>query len=127
MPNHGVPAGDADRKLRRGGRGRRVTIGGQDCHALAAGAHTGDISAEMLRDAGAAAVIVGHSERRRIMAKPMRMVRAKALAAHRAGLHRYCLRRGDPGRTRSRAARHVVRRQLDGSLPDDRRGSVDRL
>src|SRR5262249_6510250 len=45
-------------------RGSAVAIGGQDCHAEAAGAFTGDISAEMLRDAGAAAVIVGHSERR---------------------------------------------------------------
>ena len=44
--------------------GSRVAIGGQDCHALASGAYTGDISAEMLKDAGAAAVIVGHSERR---------------------------------------------------------------
>src|SRR5262249_12968146 len=45
-------------------RGSAVAIGGQDCHAEPAGAFTGDISAEMLRDAGAAAVIVGHSERR---------------------------------------------------------------
>src|SRR5712672_3080058 len=44
--------------------GTAVAIGGQDCHAEVAGAHTGDISAEMLRDAGARAVIVGHSERR---------------------------------------------------------------
>ena len=45
-------------------RGSAITIGGQDCHAEASGAHTGDISAEMLADAGARAVIVGHSERR---------------------------------------------------------------
>src|SRR5271165_5012587 len=45
-------------------RGSGVAIGGQDCHALPSGAYTGDIAAEMLRDAGAAAVIVGHSERR---------------------------------------------------------------
>ena len=66
--------------------GTRVAIGGQDCHALAAGAHTGDISAEMLRDAGAQAVIVGHSERRRDHGETDAMVRAKALAARRAGL-----------------------------------------
>ena len=45
-------------------RGTPVLIGGQDCHALASGAYTGDISGEMLKDAGASAVIVGHSERR---------------------------------------------------------------
>src|ERR1700729_3448480 len=45
-------------------RGSSVRIGGQDCHALASGAFTGDISAKMLKDAGAVAVIVGHSERR---------------------------------------------------------------
>src|SRR5512144_77933 len=45
-------------------RGSSLLIGGQDCHAEASGAHTGDIAAEMLKDAGAVAVIVGHSERR---------------------------------------------------------------
>ncbi len=66
--------------------GGRVAIGGQDCHAKAAGAHTGDIAAEMLRDAGAAAVIVGHSERRADHAETDAMVAAKAEAAWRAGL-----------------------------------------
>jgi triosephosphate isomerase len=45
-------------------KGSKVRVGGQDCHAAASGAHTGDVSAEMLNDAGASAVIVGHSERR---------------------------------------------------------------
>src|ERR1700734_3162617 len=67
-------------------QGTHVLIGGQDCHALAAGAYTGDISAEMLKDAGASAVIVGHSERRRYHGETDAMVRAKALAARRAGL-----------------------------------------
>ena len=67
-------------------RGSRVAIGGQDCHAEPSGAHTGDISAEMLADAGAVAVIVGHSERRKDHAETDAMVRAKALAARRAGL-----------------------------------------
>ncbi len=67
-------------------RGTPVAIGGQDCHALASGAYTGDISAEMLRDAGAQAVIVGHSERRRHHGETDAAVRAKALAARRAGL-----------------------------------------
>jgi hypothetical protein len=61
-------------------RGSKVTIGGQDCHAEATGAHTGDIAAEMLADAGAVAVIVGHSERRADHDETDAQVRAKALA-----------------------------------------------
>jgi triosephosphate isomerase len=64
----------------------RVAIGGQDCHAEASGAFTGDISAEMLKDAGATAVIVGHSERRQYHAETSEIVAAKAKAAWRAGL-----------------------------------------
>src|SRR5581483_3972486 len=67
-------------------RGSRVAIGGQDCHALASGPYTGGIAAEMLRDAGAVAVIVGHSERRRYHHETDAVVRDKALAARRAGL-----------------------------------------
>ncbi len=97
--------------------GTRVAIGGQDCHAEAAGAYTGDISAEMLRDAGAAAVIVGHSERRRYHGETDAAVRAKAIAARRAGLLAIiCIgetrAQRDAGRTRD-----VLRAQLDGSLP----------
>ncbi|MGA3310146.1 MAG: triose-phosphate isomerase [Xanthobacteraceae bacterium] len=100
-------------------RGSRVSIGGQDCHALSSGAYTGDISAEMLKDAGAAAVIVGHSERRHYHGETDAAVRAKALAAGRAGLLAIvCV-----GETRAeREAGHtlaVVGTQLDGSLPDD--------
>ena len=99
--------------------GTRVAIGGQDCHAEAAGAFTGDISAEMLRDAGAAAVIVGHSERRRYHGETDAAVRAKAIAARRAGLLAIiCIgetrAQRDAGRTRD-----VLRGQLDGSLPDN--------
>src|ERR1700694_3151721 len=67
-------------------RGSALTIGGQDCHAEPSGAHTGDISAEMLADAGARAVIVGHSERRSDHHETDAQVRAKAMAARRAGL-----------------------------------------
>jgi triosephosphate isomerase (TIM) len=100
-------------------RGTRVAIGGQDCHAEAAGAYTGDISAEMLRDAGATAVIVGHSERRRYHGETDAAVRAKAIAARRAGLLAIiCIgetrAQRDAGRTRD-----VLRAQLDGSLPDN--------
>ena len=98
--------------------GTPVAIGGQDCHPQASGAHTGDIAAEMLRDAGAVAVIVGHSERRRDHGETDALVRAKALAARRAGLMAIvCV-----GETRDERdggqARHVIGRQLDGSLPE---------
>jgi len=61
--------------------GSSVRIGAQDCHAEASGAFTGDLSAEMLKDAGASAVIVGHSERRTYHKETDADVRAKALAA----------------------------------------------
>ena len=98
--------------------GTPLAIGAQDCHPEPAGAFTGDISAEMLRDAGATAVIVGHSERRTCHKETNADVRAKALAARRAGLLAIvCV-----GETRAEreggSARDVVRSQLDGSLPD---------
>jgi len=64
----------------------RIAVGGQDCSPEASGAHTGDISAEMLKDAGAGAVIVGHSERRQHHGETDALVFSKALAARRAGL-----------------------------------------
>jgi len=66
--------------------GGRIAIGGQDCHAEVSGHHTGDISAEMLKDAGASAVIVGHSERRQDHGETKALVAVKAGAARRAGL-----------------------------------------
>jgi len=66
--------------------GKDIAIGGQDCHAEPSGAFTGDISAEMLRDAGATYVIVGHSERRQYHGETDAVVAAKACAAWRAGL-----------------------------------------
>ena len=65
--------------------GTPVRTGGQDCHQKESGAHTGDISAEMLKDAGATHVIVGHSERRTDHGETDDTVRAKAEAAWRAG------------------------------------------
>jgi triosephosphate isomerase len=99
-------------------RGSRVAIGGQDCRAEPAGAFTGDIAAEMLKDAGASAVIVGHSERRHYHHETDAMVRGKALAARRAGLMAIvCI-----GETRAERdagqALAIARAQLDGSLPD---------
>jgi triosephosphate isomerase (TIM) len=99
-------------------RASRVAIGGQDCHALPSGAFTGDISAEMLKDAGATAVIVGHSERRHYHGETDEAVRGKALAARRAGiLAIVCVgeTRADRDAGKERA---VVGAQLDGSLPD---------
>jgi triosephosphate isomerase len=103
-------------------QGSRVAIGGQDCHAEPAGAYTGDIAAEMLKDAGAVAVIVGHSERRRYHGETDAMVRAKALAARRAGLlAMICV--GETRAERDAGKTHtIVGAQLDGSLPD---GFVD--
>src|ERR1700728_1895923 len=99
--------------------GSAVAIGGQDCHAQSAGAFTGDISAEMLKDAGASAVIVGHSERRRYHGEDDAVVRAKALAARRAGLLAIvCIGETRPERDAGKA-QSVVHQQLDGSLPAD--------
>src|SRR3984957_2123191 len=65
---------------------KTISLGGQDCHPKPSGAHTGDLSAEMLADAGAAAVIVGHSERRADHGESDVLVRQKAEACWRAGL-----------------------------------------
>jgi triosephosphate isomerase (TIM) len=94
-----------------------ILLGGQDCHPEPEGAHTGDISAEMLADAGATAVIVGHSERRRDHGETDALVAAKAAAAHRAGLAAIiCV--GETEQERHEGATlGVVGRQLDGSLP----------
>jgi triosephosphate isomerase (TIM) len=67
-------------------RGSKIAVGAQDCHPKASGANTGDISAEMLADAGARAIIVGHSERRADHGETDVLVRQKAEAAWRAGL-----------------------------------------
>jgi triosephosphate isomerase (TIM) len=94
------------------------TVGAQDCHPKASGAHTGDISAEMLADAGATAIIVGHSERRADHGESDALVRAKAKAVWRAGLVAIvCIgetrEQRDAGKTLD-----VCGAQLKGSLPD---------
>jgi triosephosphate isomerase (TIM) len=95
-----------------------VTAGGQDCHAAASGAHTGDISAEMLADCGATHVIVGHSERRTDHGETDADVAAKAKAAWRAGLVALiCI-----GETRAEREEgetlSVLSRQIAGSVPE---------
>jgi triosephosphate isomerase len=99
-------------------KGSAILLGGQDCHSEAAGAYTGDISAEMLADAGARAVIVGHSERRAMHGELDRTVRAKAAAAHRAGLTAIVCVGETAGERRTGLTEEVVRRQIAGSLPD---------
>lgn len=98
--------------------GSAVRIGAQDCHAEPSGAFTGDLSAEMLRDAGASAIIVGHSERRIHHNETDADVRAKALAARRAGLCAIICVGETRGERENGRALAVVERQLDGSVPD---------
>ena len=105
--------------LAREASGSRLMVGGQDCHAAASGAHTGDVSAEMLKDAGASAVIVGHSERRADHGERDRDVNAKALAAHRAGLTAIVCIGETAGERRAGLTLEVVARQLAASLPND--------
>src|SRR5262249_46288463 len=93
-------------------------VGGQDCDVQASGAFTGDIAAEMLADAGARAVIVGHSERRTHHKETDGEVRAKAQAGWRAGLMAIvCVGETKDERTAGRAL-DVVGTQLAGWLPD---------
>jgi triosephosphate isomerase (TIM) len=97
---------------------KTLAVGAQDCHPKASGAHTGDISAEMLADAGARAIIVGHSERRADHGETDVLVRQKAQAAWRAGLTAIvCIgetqQHRDAGQTLD-----ICRGQLSVSLPD---------
>jgi len=95
-----------------------IQIGAQDCHQEDAGAHTGDISAPMLADAGAAFVIVGHSERRADHAERDALVKAKAGAALRAGLTPIiCVGETESERKAGKAL-DIVGAQLNGSLPE---------
>jgi triosephosphate isomerase len=99
-------------------RGSPVLIGAQDCHAEPSGAHTGDIAAEMLADAGARAVIVGHSERRADHHETDAQIRAKAQAAWRAGLTAIVCVGEQRGEREAGRTLQTVGRQLDGALPD---------
>lgn len=96
-----------------------VASGGQDCHAEPSGAHTGDISAEMLRDAGASFVIVGHSERRTDHGESDEIVLEKARAARRAGLTAIiCVGETEAQRDAGRTL-YVLSEQIAGSVPED--------
>ncbi|MDE0697958.1 MAG: triose-phosphate isomerase [Boseongicola sp.] len=102
--------------------GTAIAVGAQDCHTNPSGAHTGDISAEMIADAGGTYVIAGHSERRADHGESDAEVRAKAMAVWSAGLAAIIcvgetLQEREAGRTIE-----VVRGQLDGSVPDGATG-----
>ncbi len=96
----------------------KIAVGGQDCHPQPSGAFTGEVSAEMLRDAGASWVIVGHSERRQYHGETDALVAAKAKAAWRAGLGVIiCIGETEAERNAGREE-EIVDRQLAASVPD---------
>ncbi|OJY27277.1 MAG: triose-phosphate isomerase [Rhodobacterales bacterium 65-51] len=105
-------------RMARAAHGTALRIGGQDCHARATGAHTGDVSAPMLAEAGASYVILGHSERRADHGETDAQVRAKAEAAWTSGLIAViCVGETEAERDAGQALA-VVGRQVEGSVPD---------
>jgi triosephosphate isomerase (TIM) len=103
--------------------GSKLQIGAQDCHEKPSGAFTGDISAEMIADAGATAVIVGHSERRTLHGETDAKVRAKTEAAWRAELTAIvCIGETKAEREAGKTL-DVLGQQLDGSLPEGATGA----
>jgi triosephosphate isomerase len=95
-----------------------LTVGAQDCHPKPSGAHTGDISAEMLADAGVKAIIVGHSERRADHGESDALVRQKTEAVWRAGLLAIVCIGETQGQRDAGQTLHVCGTQLTQSLPD---------
>ncbi|MAQ44858.1 MAG: triose-phosphate isomerase [Confluentimicrobium sp.] len=111
------PATLIERMARRGGTAQ-IAVGGQDCHAAVSGAHTGDVSAEMLRDAGARHVILGHSERRADHGETDACIRAKAETALAHDLIVViCVGETEAQRDAGDTL-DVIRTQLAGSIPD---------
>ncbi|MDF3605958.1 triose-phosphate isomerase [Paracoccus sp. DMF-8] len=98
--------------------GSVLNVGGQDCHAGAPGAHTGDIAAEQLHDAGASHVILGHSERRSDHGDTDADVHAKSVAAHQAGLVAVICVGETEGQRDGGQTLDVIASQLAGSVPD---------
>lgn len=115
------PATLIARAVQRGGG--VIAIGAQDCHARASGAFTGDLSAEMLKDAGAAAVIVGHSERRQFHGETDGDVAAKAAAAWRAGLLAIICIGETSAQRDAGTANRICGDQLEASVPDGADGA----
>lgn len=113
-----VPATLIERAAREV-EGHAFSIGGEDCHAAESGAHTGDVSAEMVADCGATHVIVGHSERRSDHAETSEKVAEKAKAAWRAGLTAIiCIGETEAERKDGNTL-DVLTRQLAASVPSD--------
>ena len=104
--------------------GSPVMVGGQDCHPDTLGAHTGDLSAAMLLDAGASWVILGHSERRQAHGETDALVRRKAAAAAAAGLKPIVCVGETEAQREAGQARTVVGNQLAGSLPPGFNGVI---
>lgn len=95
-----------------------ITIGGQDCHPATSGAHTGDISADMIADTGATHLITGHSERRTDHGETNALVADKTMAGWAAGLHVILCIGESEAQYRAGQTLDVLRAQLDASLPD---------
>lgn len=102
--------------------GRGIALGGQDCHVETSGAHTGDISAAMLRDAGATAVILGHSERRADHGETSEAVRLKARAAQAAGLMSVICLGESAFQREATNTLDIIGAQLSLSVPDESTG-----
>ncbi|MGI9351319.1 MAG: triose-phosphate isomerase [Rhizobiaceae bacterium] len=99
--------------------GSQIQIGGQDCHFNQVGAHTGDISAEMIADCGGTAVIVGHSERRTDHGETSEVVKAKAEAGMRGCLTVIVCIGETQAQRETGETLAVLKDQLDGSMPDN--------
>jgi triosephosphate isomerase (TIM) len=99
-------------------KGTKIKVGGQDCHWNPAGAHTGDVSAEMLKEAGCTAVIVGHSERRANHGETDQVVAKKAKGAQRAGLTAIICVGETLDERKSGKTLDVVTSQLKASVPE---------
>lgn len=105
-------------------KGTKLLVGGQDCRAEASGAYTGDVAAEMLADAGASLVILGHSERRAYYAEGDADVAVKAEAALRAGLEPIICVGETLDEREAGKALEIVTRQVRGSLPKSLAGKA---
>jgi len=99
-------------------KGTALSVGGQDCHVEASGAHTGDVAAEMIADAGGEYVIVGHSERRADHHESSETVAAKAAAAHRASLIPIICVGETLGQREAGQTLSVIEEQIARSIPD---------
>lgn len=99
-------------------RESNLSLGGQDCHAASSGAHTGDLSAQMLKEAGASAVILGHSERRADHTETSETVAAKATAAWDADLTAIVCLGETLAEREAGDTLQIIGAQLTTSLPD---------